>query len=174
MTRRIAVLLCSALMVTTLANAQSSRDVTYNPRSIIRIAARLRMTTLVVLPEGEEILDFVCGDNDYWVVSGADNLAYIKPAKAGAITNLNLVTATGHVYSFLLAEGAGEADLKVFITPDASIRPATRAASGIPTAETDNLKREVAIARSEAERSKRDAEEAIRDTERRTQESLNT
>ena len=55
MTRRIAVLLSSALMVATLAHAQSSRDVTYNPRSVIRIEARLRMTTLVVLPEGEEI-----------------------------------------------------------------------------------------------------------------------
>jgi type IV secretory pathway VirB9-like protein len=174
MTRRIAVLLFSALMVTSLATAQSSRDVTYNPRSVIRIDARLRMTTLVVLPEGEEILDFVCGDKDYWVVSGADNLAYIKPAKAGAVTNLNLVTASGHVYSFLLAEGAGEPDLKVFVTPDGSIRPATRAAAGITTAEIDNLKREISIAKSDAERTKREAEQAIHDSERSAQETLNT
>ncbi len=78
------------------------------------------MTTLGILPEGEEILDFVCGDKDYRVVSGAQNLAYIKPAKAGATTNLNLVTASGRAYSFLLAEGAADPDLKVFVVPDPS------------------------------------------------------
>ena len=50
---------------------------------------------MIILPEREEILDFVCGDKDFWVVSGAQNLAYVKPAKAGAQTNLNLVTASG-------------------------------------------------------------------------------
>ena len=57
---------------------------------------------MIILPEQEEILDFVCGDKEFWVVSGAQNLAYVKPAKAGATTNLNLVTASGNVYSFLL------------------------------------------------------------------------
>ena len=61
---------------------------------------------MIILPEHEQILDFVCGDKDFWVVSGAQNLAYVKPAKAGATTNLNLVTASGNVYSFLLTEGA--------------------------------------------------------------------
>lgn len=174
MTHRIAVLLLTVLM-TSAPPAQSSRDVTYNPRSVIRIDARLRMTTLVVLPEGEEILDFVCGDKDYWVVSGADNLAYIKPAKAGAVTNLNLVTASGHVYSFLLAEGAAEPDLKVFVTPDPSVRPATRTGGRAnSTVDIESLRREVATARSDAERAKRDAEEAIRINERRAQDSLDS
>ena len=57
--------------------------------------AKLRFTTLIILPDGERILDFVCGDKDFWIVSGADNLAYVKPAKAGAATNLNLITASG-------------------------------------------------------------------------------
>ena len=70
------------------------------------VQAKLRFTTLIILPEGERILDFVCGDKDFWIVSGADNLAYVKPAKAGASTNLNLITASGRVYSFLLTEGA--------------------------------------------------------------------
>ena len=70
--------------------------------------AKLRFTTMIILPEQEEILDFVCGDKEFWVVSGAQNLAYVKPAKAGATTNLNLVTASGHVYSFLLTEGSAE------------------------------------------------------------------
>ena len=70
---------------------------------------------MIILPEQEQILDFVCGDKEFWVVSGAQNLAYVKPAKAGASTNLNLVTASGNVYSFLLTEGTGEPDLKLYV-----------------------------------------------------------
>ena len=76
---------------------------------------------MVILPEQEQILDFVCGDKEFWIVSGGQNLAYIKPAKAGASTNLNLVTASGHVYSFVLTEGTGDPDLKVFVTTDETI-----------------------------------------------------
>jgi type IV secretory pathway VirB9-like protein len=50
--------------------------------------------TLIVLPEHEEILDVVCGDE----ISGSSarhNLAHVKPAKDNAATNLNLVTAAG-------------------------------------------------------------------------------
>ena len=95
---------------------RATRDVTYNA-AIRRAAcnAKLRFTTMIILPEQEEILDFVCGDKEFWVVSGAQNLAYVKPAKAGATTNLNLVTASGHVYSFVLTEGAADPDLKVFV-----------------------------------------------------------
>ena len=61
---------------------------------------------MVVLPENEEILDVICGDKDYWVISAAQNIAHIKPAKEAAATNLNLVTSSGIVYSFLLTERA--------------------------------------------------------------------
>src|SRR5436190_20001945 len=95
--RTLALFALGMLTLSHAASAQPTREVTFNPRAVIRIDARLRMTTMVILPESEEILDFVCGDKDYWVVSGAQNLAYVKPAKAGATTNLNLVTATGQV-----------------------------------------------------------------------------
>ena len=49
------------------------------------------------------------------------NLAYIKPAKPGSRTNLNLITASGNVYSFLATEvsniAGSHADLKVFVNP---------------------------------------------------------
>ena len=72
---------------------------------------------MVVLPEGEEILDVICGDKDFWVISATHNIAHVKPAKEGAATNMNLVTASGAVYSFLLSEkgGAGMPDLKVYV-----------------------------------------------------------
>jgi type IV secretion system protein VirB9 len=102
------------------AEAQTAREVTYTPRAVVPVHAKLRFTTMIILPAGEEILDFVCGDKDFWVVSGAQNLAYVKPAKAGAQTNLNLVTASGQVYAFLLTEGAADHDLTVYVVPERS------------------------------------------------------
>lgn len=155
------------------AAAQPARDVAYNSRSVIRIDARLRMTTLVILPEAEEILDYVCGDKDYWIISGAQNLAYVKPAKAGASTNLNLVTASGHIYSFLLVEGSTNPDLKVFVTPNPGATPATHALGRRDAAlEVEGLKGDLADARAEAERAKADAEDAKRTSVRQTQEAI--
>ena len=98
---------------------------------------------MIILPETEQILDFVCGDKDFWVVSGAQNLAYVKPAKAGASTNLNLVTASGHVYSFLLTEGAADPDLKLYVEADeamAAHRPG-EAPRFYAAAQVDEIKR---------------------------------
>ena len=93
-----------------------ARVVQYGDRDVIQVKARLRFTTLIVLPRNEQIMDFVCGDKEYWVVNGAQNFAYIKPAKEGSRTNLNLVAASGNVYSFVLAESSeGEPDLKLFV-----------------------------------------------------------
>src|ERR1700747_427338 len=123
MVRRVLVFVVASL-ITAAAQAQTTRDVSYSPRSVVPAHAKLRFTTMIILPEQEEILDFVCGDKDFWVVSGAENLAYVKPAKAGATTNLNLVTASGNVYSFLLTEGAPTANLKLYVTPDGSMQTA--------------------------------------------------
>ena len=109
-----AAVLGLTLVATGPASAQDARDVTSSERAVISVQTKLRFTTLIILPPEERILDYVCGDKDYWVISGADNVAYVKPGKAGASTNLNLVTATGRIYSFLLTEG-GEPDLKVYV-----------------------------------------------------------
>ena len=106
------------------ARAQGTREVTVNARSVVSVHAKVRFTTMIILPEHEQILDYVCGDKDFWVVSGADNLAYVKPAKPGAETNLNLVTASGTVYSFLLTEGKDVPDLKLYVVPDESLSSA--------------------------------------------------
>jgi type IV secretion system protein VirB9 len=95
------------------------REVTASDRSLVPLHTKVRFTTMILLPEGEEILDVVCGDRDFWVISAAQNIAHVKPAKEGASTNLNLVTASGTVYSFLLSEGKQvQPDLKVYVAPD--------------------------------------------------------
>ena len=59
----------------------------------------------------------MCGDRDFWVISATQNIAHVKPAKEGAATNLNLVTSSGTVYSFLLTEQkSAQPDLKVYVT----------------------------------------------------------
>src|SRR5580704_9102428 len=129
MRRPVLLFTLSALVgLAASVEAQTARQVTYTPQSVVPLHAKLRFTTMVILPDQEEILDFVCGDKEFWVVSGAQNLAYIKPAKAGVSTNLNLVTASGHVYSFVLTEASQDPDLKVFVTLDESL-PAPHAGS---------------------------------------------
>src|SRR5215218_6361021 len=95
-----------------------SRMVSYAEQDVVTVKAKLRYMTLIVLPKQEQILDFTCGDKDWWVINGTANFAYIKPAKPGAQTNLNLITASGNVYSFVLnevSETHGEPDLKIFV-----------------------------------------------------------
>src|SRR5471032_2755486 len=121
MRHRMILLASLLLFVSTVASEQTTRDVSYSSRSVVRVNAKLRFTTMIILQKSEEILDFVCGDKDFWVISGAQNLAYVKPAKAGTSTNLNLVAASGNVYSFLLTEGTAEADLKLYVVSDGTM-----------------------------------------------------
>ena len=98
-----------------------ARTVKYSRQDIVQIRAKIRFSTLIVLPEGEEILDFTTGDKEFWIINGAHNLCYVHPAKVGIRSNLNLITASAHVYSFLLNEVSNEPnvepDLKLFIEP---------------------------------------------------------
>jgi type IV secretion system protein VirB9 len=112
----------ATLTAQTAAQSGGIREVTASARSVIPLQTRLRYTTMILLPEDEEILDVLCGDKDWWVISATHNIAHIKPAKEGAATNLNLVAGSGTVYSFLLSEKGGNStpDLKVYVTPDPS------------------------------------------------------
>ena len=50
---------------------------------IIQIRAKTRHTTVIVLPATETVLDFVVGDSEYWHLTGAANLAFLKPIAEG-------------------------------------------------------------------------------------------
>ena len=96
-----------------------ARTVQYAETDIIPIHAKIRFSTLIVLPANEEILDATTGDKEFWIINGAHNLCYLHPAQQGIRSNLNLITSSGHVYSFLLTEISSEPntepDLKVFV-----------------------------------------------------------
>ena len=71
---------------------------------IIQIRAKTRHTTVIVLPQTENVLDFVVGDSEYWHLTGAANLAFLKPIAEGVTTNVALVCESGRIYSFLVTE----------------------------------------------------------------------
>jgi type IV secretion system protein VirB9 len=154
------------------ASAQTAREVSYSAESVVPLKARLRFTTMIILPEQEEILDFVCGDKEFWIVSGGQNLAYVKPAKAGATTNLNLVTASGHVYSFVLTESSGEPDLKVFVRADgSSVGPASDA-KFYSSAQVAKLQRQIEDAQKDAEDARRQVDAVRADETKAVQQKV--
>ena len=83
---------------------------------LVDIETRVRHTTVIVLPETENILDFVVGDSEYWHLTGAANVAFLKPIATGVETNVALICESGRIYSFLASEG-GEPHLVVRIEP---------------------------------------------------------
>ena len=142
----------------------AARVVQYGEKDVIQLRAKLRFTTLIVLPTSEKILDFVCGDKEFWVVNGADNMAYVKPAKAGAQTDLHLITGSGNIYSFTLTEASetqDATDLKVFIEPkDESILSAASSSPRfVPIQDLEDYRQQAELARDEARRVKQ-AEQA--------------
>ncbi len=143
-----------------VAQEQSGvRRVSVSGESLIPLQTRLRFTTMIVLPDGEEILDVVCGDRDYWVISATQNIAHVKPAKAGAETNLNLLTTSGAIYSFLLSEKTAPPDLKVHVDDDRSVvrdRPRYFSAAQVAT-----LQQQLSEAQAAADAADRRAAEAV-------------
>ncbi len=121
--RMLAVLagLSAGLLWQPSAAADGARIVKYGKEDIVPVHAKLRFSTLIVLPDEEEILDFTTGDREFWIINGSHNLCYVHPAQAGIRSNLNLITASGHVYSFLLTEISSDPntqpDLKLFVEP---------------------------------------------------------
>ncbi len=141
------------------AQASGIREVSASERSLIPLQTRLRYTTMIVLPDGEEILDVICGDRDFWVISATQNIAHVKPAKEGAATNLNLVTSSGSVYSFLLSEKNGSPDLKLYVKGDE--RAATGKRKYYSAAQVEGLEAELGSARAAVAAAGRRADEAV-------------
>lgn len=150
-------------LLATPVSAQTAgvREVNASERSLIPLQTRVRYTTMIVLPEGEQILDVVCGDKDFWIVSATQNIAHVKPAKEGAATNLNLVTDTGTIYSFLLTEknGAGTPDLKVYVAGDSNVAHAKP--KYYSAEQLRHLEAQLSEARGALEASQRQSAEAI-------------
>ena len=123
------------------------------PDRIVEVRTRTRHTTVLVLPRGENILDFVVGDSDYWHLSGSANLAYLKPLDEKVQTNVALVCESGTIYSFLVKE-APDPHLVVRIETKPAAAPG--APSFVARSAVEDY-REMALAAGEAARAAREA-----------------
>src|SRR5688572_19737653 len=156
------IALVGASIAPTLVQAQTTgiREVSATARSLIPLQTRLRYTTMIVLPEGDEILDVICGDKDFWIITSTHNIAHVKPAKEGAATNLNLVTKSGAIYSFLLTEMKSVApDLKVYV--DGGTTAPTGKPKYYSAAQVEALELQLADVRAALKDADRRADEAI-------------
>src|SRR5215831_3159736 len=136
------------------AEPDGARVVKYAKEDIVAVHAKVRFSTLIVLPDDEEILDFTTGDREFWIINGSHNLCYVHPAQAGLESNLNLITASGHVYSFLLKEVSSqpnsEPDLKLFVEPKERTAGGGALGGYVRAAEVEAYKKDLEGIRSEA------------------------
>ena len=147
-----------AIMLATLGSlamhAQTaSRNVSYHSQDIVPIRAKVKYTTLIVIPATEKIMEAATGDKDFWIVDVVGNFCFVHPAKQGISSNLNLITDKGNIYSFTLTDvtgQAGEPDLKVIIQPaDASnIVAANGPAQYVPAAQLEQAHQQIATLQS--------------------------
>lgn len=136
------------------AGGDGARVVKYAKEDIVPVRAKLRFSTLIVLPDDEEILDFTTGDREFWIINGSHNLCYVHPAQAGIKSNLNLVTASGHVYSFLLTEissdPTAQPDLKLFVEPKEGTASNGTLRGYVRAADAEAYKKELEAAQTQA------------------------
>lgn len=128
--------------------AGEARTVKYAAKDIVSITTRPHFTTLILLPPQERILDFVIGDKDAWVLEGTQNFAYLKPTKAGLETSMNLITASGNIYTFYCTSTeSAQTDLKVFIEPtdEKLLNAAAGAPRLLPASDVDQFRQAAAL-----------------------------
>ena len=149
------------------ARPRGARTVIYHPRDLVPVRAKLHYTTLLVLPDGDDVVEATCGDKDVWIVNVRGALVSVKPAKAGAETNLNLVTTSGQVYAFILTEVSDpkgqDPDFTVYLEPD---DPAVAAAGRehpkyVPAQQVEDFRAQADLAREEARRATESARAAL-------------
>ena len=150
----LALTLLLAVPLAVSAAGDGTRVVKYGKEDVIPVHAKLRFSTLIVLPDDEEILDFTTGDREFWIINGSHNLCYVHPAQAGIRSNLNLITASGHVYSFLLSEISSDPntqpDLKLFVEPKEASASAVALRGYVRAADAEAYRKELESARLQA------------------------
>lgn len=56
------------------------------------IRARMHFTTLIQLSPTETILEVATGDKDFWIIAAVGTYSFLRPAKEGIHSDLNLIT----------------------------------------------------------------------------------
>ena len=138
---------------TSVAAEASARTVSYHSQDIVPIRAKVKYTTLIVVPPTEKIMEAAVGDKDFWIVDVVGNFCFLHPARQGINSNLNLITDKGNIYSFTLQDVSGTAgapDLKVMIEPTdrSSIVASQGPSQYVPAAQLDQTRQQLASLQS--------------------------
>ncbi len=133
----------------TAVAGESARTVQYHAQDIVPIHAKLKYTTLIVVPPTEKIMEAATGDKDFWIVDVVGNFCFVHPAKQGISSNLNLITDKGNIYSFTLQDVSSTSqapDLKVMIEPAdrSSIVASTGPSAYVPAAQVQQMQQQLA------------------------------
>lgn len=132
----VSLLAAACALAATPAAGQDLRAPAAPSDAPITVTTRVRHVTTVVLPESASIVDVVVGDAEYWDVSAAAHLAFIRPLVAEARSNLVLLTASGAVLPLLVVEDNEAAvDAVVRITPPGQ-QPSEKTATAAPVLTT--------------------------------------
>ena len=170
------LIMITAALVLTAAGQITAQEapilrLTHAEDRITRIQTRVRHTTVIVLPSNENILDFVVGDSEYWHLTGAANLAFLKPIAEGVKTNVALISESGRIYSFLVAErSAGQPHLVVRVEAegkeDPRISPEAHEPAFVSRERVEDYQQMAQQAAETARAAKQDADTRIAETER--------
>jgi len=155
---RLQVVAGVALALTSIvAVAQdAARTVQYHSQDIVPIHAKVKYTTLIVVPPFEKIMEAATGDKDFWIVDVVGNFCFVHPAKQNIASNLNLITDKGNIYSFTLQDVSGssaEPDLKIIVEPadHSAIVAASGPAQFVPATQLEQSKQQVTALQSHVE-----------------------
>jgi len=131
------------------SQGESARTVQYHSQDIVPIRAKLKFTTLIVVPSTEKIMEAATGDKDFWIVDVVGNFCFVHPARQGISSNLNLITDKGNIYSFTLQDVSGTSqapDLKVILEPadHSSIVASNGPSQYVPAAQVHEIQQQLA------------------------------
>ena len=135
------------------APAEQARTVQYHSQDIVPIRAKVKFTTLIVVPGTEKIMEAATGDKDFWIVDVVGSFCFVHPAKPNISSNLNLITDKGNIYSFTLQDITsigGDPDLKVIIQPidQSSITASTGPSQYVPAAQLTQTREQLTALQS--------------------------
>jgi type IV secretion system protein VirB9 len=136
------------------------RSVVYHDRDVVALHAKVRYTTLIVLPENDEVVEVTCGDKETWAINARGSLVSAKPAKARRETNLNVLTSRGQIYAFLLTEisdAHGDPDLIVYLERENGDAAPRERPKFVPAREAEDFRLQAEIAREDARRANESA-----------------
>ena len=148
------------------------RPVTVSESEVLEITTRAGFTTLLMFPDGEDIVHLAMGDATLWTPQqNTPNTIAIKPTLDGIETNMHLTTISGKTYSAFIRERKNvPPDMKVMLETGFTTKAASQ--KYFTAAEVEPLKAELATAYARMDAIQKEADQAIADAQAKVPSTL--